>query len=128
MKTHSAVMAAALIAIVAIAAGAHHSAAPFDTSTEKTIEGTVKQFDWTNPHTWVWLDVPKAGGGVETWGIEGMSPNYLARRGWSKNTLKVGDKVSAVIRPMKDGSPGGMFVSVKLASGQVMRMTGEPTQ
>ena len=116
-----------VIALASIAA-AHHSAAPFDTTKSKTISGAVNKVQWTNPHTWVWVDVPNAKGGVDTWGIEGMSPNYLERRGWSKNTLKPGDKVSVDIRPLKDGSNGGMFVQATLATGKVMKMTGEPTE
>jgi hypothetical protein len=118
----------ALLLVWAAAARAHHSAAPFDTTKTQTITGTVKQLQWTNPHTWVWVDVPNGRGGIDTWGIEGMSPNYLARRGWSKNTLKVGDKITVDLRPMKDGSPGGMFVQATLADGKVMKMTGEPTE
>jgi hypothetical protein len=106
---------------------AHHSAAPFDLGTQKTINGTVKQVDWTNPHTWVWIDVPNDKNGVDTWGFEGMSPNYLGRRGWTKSTLKPGDKISIVYRPLKDGSNGGMFVSAQRPNGQVLRMTGEVT-
>ena len=116
-----------VIALASIAA-AHHSAAPFDTTKSKTISGAVNKVQWTNPHTWVWVDVPNAKGGVDTWGIEGMSPNYLERRGWSKNTLKPGDKVSVYIRPLKDGSNGGMFVQATLASGKIMKMTGQPTE
>ena len=120
----------ALILVIAAAsiATAHHSFAPFDITKSKTITGTVKEVQWTNPHTWVWVDVPNSKGGVDTWGIEGMSPNYLARRGWSKNTLKVGDKISVDVRPMKDGSNGGMFVQATLANGKIMKMTGEPTE
>ena len=70
---------------------AHHSFSMFDMKTMKTITGTVKQFEWTNPHTWLWIYVPNDKGEQEQWGIEGMSPNYLGRRGWSKNTLKPGD-------------------------------------
>jgi hypothetical protein len=122
------IVALTLILTSAAAAAAHHSAAPFDTTKSKTITGTVKQVQWTNPHTWVWVDVQNPQGGVDTWGIEGMSPNYLARRGWSKDTLKVGDKITVDIRPLKDGSPGGMFVQATLASGKIMKMTGEPTE
>src|SRR5213594_926494 len=64
--------------------------------------------------------------GVDTWGFEGMSPNYLGRRGWTKSTLKPGDKISIVYRPLRDGSHGGMFVSAQRPSGEVLRMTGEP--
>ena len=96
---------------------AHHSFSAFNTETEKTITGTVNRFEWTNPHTWVWVDVTENGKTV-TWGVEGMSPNYLARRGWSKNTFKPGDKVTLTIRPMRDGSAGGMFVRGVLADGK----------
>jgi hypothetical protein len=124
-------LAVAVTVIGAVTAGttvvAHHSFAPFDMATEKTIMGTVKQWDWTNPHTWLWLEVASDKGGVDTWGIEGMSPNYLARRGWSKSTLKSGDKITVVVRPMRDGSTGGMFVRATMPDGKVMLQTGQPT-
>jgi len=107
---------------------AHHSFAPFDMQAEKTVNGTVKQFDWTNPHTWIWLNVSDGKGGLETWAIEGMSPNYLGRRGWSKSTLKAGDKISIVVRPLRDGSKGGMFVRATLADGKALMQTGDPTE
>src|SRR5688572_21543680 len=100
----------AAITIAGVAADAHHSFAPFNLETEKTITGVVKIFEWTNPHTWLWVDVQNEKGVNETWGIEGMSPNYLGRRGWTKDTFKPGDKVSVTVRPMRDGSPGGMFM------------------
>ena len=111
------VLVAALLAVGAQAL-AHHSFSAFNTDVEKTIAGVVNRFEWTNPHTWVWVDVPDGNGKVVTWGVEGMSPNYLARRGWSKNTFKPGDKVTLTIRPMRDGSPGGMFVRGILADGK----------
>ena len=105
---------------------AHHSFAAFTMTSEKTIAGTVKQVDWTNPHTWIWVYVTNDQGTVETFGFEGMSPNYLARRGWSKSTLKPGDKVSVTFRPMRDGSNGGMFMTAKRPTGEVLTMTGLP--
>jgi hypothetical protein len=116
--------AAAAAMLAGTPALAHHSFAMFDMSQEKTISGTVSDFQWTNPHSWIWLDVPTAGGGSEKWGVEGMSPNFLERRGWSKNTLKVGDKVSVVIHPVKNGDKGGSFVRVTLPDGKVMDMMG----
>ena len=116
------------IAIGGASVSAHHSFAPFDMQAEKTISGTIKQFDWTNPHTWIWVNVPDGHGGVETWGIEGMSPNFLGRRGWTKSSLKAGDKVTLVIRPLRDGSKGGMFVRATLADGKVLMPTGDPTE
>ena len=132
MKTQQAIISI-ILTIVFIAAGAsvaaaHHSAAPFDTTTSKTISGTVKQVDWTNPHTWVWVDVPNSRGSVDTWGFEGMSPNYLGRRGWTKTTLRPGDKITIAFRPLRDGSNGGMFVSATRPDGKLLRMTGEPTE
>ena len=106
---------------------AHHSFAPFDLRSEKTVTGTVKRLDWTNPHTWVWVDVPNEQGGTDTWGFEGMSPNYLARRGWTKSTLKPGDTISVVFRPLRDGSKGGSFMNAKFPDGRVLTMTGAPT-
>ena len=89
-------------------------------TAQKSIEGTVKKVDWTNPHVWVWVDVPTTGGGSETYGFEGMSPNYLARRGWSRTTLQTGMKVTVQYRPLKDGKPGGMLVSAKLPTGLLL--------
>jgi len=106
---------------------AHHSYAAFDVTTQKEISGTVKKFDWTNPHTWVWIDVSNDHGGVDTWGFEGMSPNFLARRGWNRSTLKPGDKITVTFRPMKNGDKGGMWVTGKRPDGEVLLMGGAIT-
>ena len=121
------IIAAGLIAGGAGLALAHHSFAAFDVSTQRTVTGTIKKFDWTNPHTWVWLDVVNEQGAVETWGIEGMSPNYLARRGWTRTTLKAGDKITVTVRPMKNGEKGGMFVNANRPGGETLVMGGEIT-
>lgn len=122
-------MLAGLIAAAAGVAAAHHGFAVFDTSTQKTITGTVKEFQWTNPHTWVWLDVPNDKGGVDTWGFEGMSPNFLGRRGWSRNSLKPGDKITVTYFALKDGKAGGAFLSCKLPNGEELSMwKGSPTE
>jgi len=105
---------------------AHHSYAMFDMSQTVTLQGTIRDFQWTNPHSWIWIDVADASGTVQQWGIEGMSPNYLARRGLSKRTLKPGDKVSVNIHPLKGADRGGSFLSVTLADGTVMRQSGGP--
>jgi hypothetical protein len=122
-----AILAAVSLAVMGVeAAWGHHSFAMFDATHERTLSGTIKEFQWTNPHTWVWLDVPKANGAAaEEWGIEGMSPNFLGRRGWSKDTLKPGEKVTIVIHPLKGGSKGGSFLKVTLPDGSVMDMMGD---
>ena len=115
-----------LLLVAGGTASAHHSFAPFDLTKEKTITGTVSKFEWTNPHSWVWVDVPNEKGGVDSWAVEGMSPNYLARRGWTKTTLKPGDKVTMSVRPLKSGENGGMFVRATLADGRVLTQSGQP--
>lgn len=120
-------LAAALMGIlVTSAAWAHHSFSMFNNTKEETLTGTVKEFQWTNPHTFTFVDVTAADGKVETWGLEGMSPNYLGRRGWTKRTLKPGDKISVSIYPLKDGLKGGMFLRAKLADGTEKVMFGTP--
>jgi hypothetical protein len=110
------------LAVLAAAAGpalAHHSTAVFD--MEKTVEitGTVQDFQWTNPHTWTNVSV-EGGDGAAIYGLEGMSPNYLGRNGWTKHTLKPGDKLTFAIHPLKDGRKGGFMVSAKFPDGTVL--------
>jgi hypothetical protein len=108
------------------AASAHHSFSVFDTQHEETIEGDIVEFQWTNPHTWTWLDVKGPDGKVARWGLEGMSPNYLGRRGWSKSTFKPGDHVKAVIFPLKSGEPGGTLLRATLPDGTQVVNFGRP--
>ena len=105
---------------------AHHSFAVFDMTAEKTITGVVSKFEWTNPHTFIFVDVTNDKGVTETWAIEGMSPNYLGRRGWSKNSVKPGEKITMSIRPLKEGKPGGMFIRAQIGD-RVLMPTGTPT-
>jgi hypothetical protein len=115
-------------AVIAVATlSAHHSFAPFNMQGEKTLVGTITKFDWTNPHTWVWLNVPNDKGGVDLWGVEGMSPNYLGRRGWTKTTFKPGDKATIVVHPARDGSFAGIFVGATLANGRKLTFAANDT-
>ena len=113
------------VVIGSVELSAHHSFAAFDMSKEQTITGVVSRFDWTNPHTFIWVDVTNDKGVVETWAIEGMSPNYLGRRGWSKNSVKPGDKITVSIRPLKEGKTGGMFIRAQIGD-RVLMPTGAP--
>jgi len=114
-----------LLCGVATLAWSHHAAAPvFDMNAEKTVMGAVKQVDWTNPHIWIWLDVQNASGQVETWGFEGMSPNFLARRGWTRTSLLPGMRITVTFRPLPDGKAGGMFMTGKLEDGKVLTSAG----
>ena len=116
----------ALLLALMLPAFAHHSFSMFDNSKEVTLTGTIKEFQWTNPHTFTWVDVTNDAGVVETWAIEGMSPNYLGRRGWSKNSLKPGDKLSVIIFPLKEGQKGGTFLRCTLADGKQLVMFAQP--
>lgn len=119
MKTRTAVALGMLGLALAGPAMAHHAFAMFDTSREVTLDGTVKEFQWTNPHTWVQLLVKDSAGKEVEWSIEGSSPNNLARFGWTRNSLKSGDHVQAVVHPLKDGSIGGSLVKITV-NGQVV--------
>jgi hypothetical protein len=95
---------------------AHHSMAMFDITRNVTLEGTVKELQWTNPHVWIQLLVPDPATGKETeWSIESDSPNVLTRRGWTRKSIKAGDKAVAVIHPLKSiASNGGSLASVSV--------------
>jgi len=111
---------ALLVLLVAGSALAHHSPVQFDRTKRVTITGTVKEFNWTNPHASIQLLVPNGKGVAETWGVEMNSPNNLVKQGWKSNILKFGDKVSVVVNPLRTGEHGGIFVSIKLADGRVL--------
>lgn len=108
--------AAAAVALVA-PAHPHHSFAMFDLSRSITISGTVSKFEWTNPHSWLWLTVQDDKGGSQQWGIETGSPSMLQRRGMQRTTFKPGDKVSIELHPMRDGLPGGNFMKATFPDG-----------
>jgi hypothetical protein len=114
---------AALSATV-LPVAAHHSFSVFNTSETKTVTGTVKQIDWTNPHIWLWVDVTNDKGGVDVYAFEGMSPNFLERRGWTRTTLKAGDKITVDYNPLRDGKNGGMFRTGRMENGKTLTMGG----
>jgi hypothetical protein len=117
-------IAVAAIVTASAPAAAHHSFAVFDMSAQKTVTGTIKKVDWTNPHIWIWIDVANGKGGTDVFGFEGMSPNFLERRGWKRTTLKNGETITVVYRPLRDGTNGGMFMSTKLPDGTALTMGG----
>jgi len=94
-------------------ASAHHSFALFDMSKSVSLEGTVKQFDWTNPHSWIRLAVPGANNRDEEWIIELPAAATLARDGWNKNYLKPGERIAVRVNPLKNGMKGGALQSFR---------------
>ena len=99
---------------------AHHSPAAFDRTKEVKLVGTVKEFRWQNPHTWIEVIVPDEKGKDVVWGVELTSPTYLIRAGWKSNIIKPGDKVTVVVNPVRSGEPSGIFKSLTLADGRVL--------
>jgi hypothetical protein len=107
------ILAAAVSA--AVPASAHHSFAMFEPTKTLTFKGTVKTFQWTNPHVILWVLVqPDGGGAAQEWSLETTSPGVLTRSGWTRQSLKAGDRVSVVLSPLRDGSHGGSLNSVTL--------------
>jgi len=90
-------------------AAAHHSFALFDSTKSVRLEGTVSKFEWTNPHSWIFLDVPGAQNIAEQWIIELPAAGVLAAEGWNKNFVKAGEKIIVRIRPLKSGQRGGLL-------------------
>ena len=99
---------------------AHHSNVAFAVETVLTANGTVKQWQWSNPHTWLIMDVDDGKGGKVEWAMEGRAPGVLLRAGWSRSVLKAGDKVTVHYSPSKDGSKVGMIARVTMADGKVL--------
>jgi hypothetical protein len=102
-----------LIAIAAAAApaAAHHSFALFDVNKTVSLEGRVSSFEWSNPHSWIKLEVPNEQKAVDEWLIELPSAGALAREGWNKNYIKVGERLILRVNPLKDGRKGGSLQS-----------------
>ena len=120
-------MAAALAAgVVAFGpAFAHHSNSMYEPVITMTLKGSVKTFQWTNPHVVIWVVVqPDGGGEPQEWGVETTSPGVLTRNGWAHNSIKAGDRVSVEFKPLRDGSHGGFLKSITLLdTGQTFTAT-----
>ena len=118
---------AVLLALGSFPLLAHHSFAMFDQTREVTLKGKVVDFQWTNPHAFIHIEVPAADGkGMETWEIELNSPNNLKRQGWSSTAIKSGDQITLLANPLRDTTKkGGLFIKLTRADGSVL---GEATR
>lgn len=120
MKASKSVVALGLLVAGAGSIEAHHSYAAFDLDKTVQVTGVVKEWRWVNPHSYVVLTVEGADGTATDAVLEANGPGYLARQGWKRDSMKAGDKITAMIHPMRAGTPGGDLVSVTLPSGQVL--------
>lgn len=112
-------VAAALLFLQAAPSVAHHSGAMFDRTRTLTLTGVVKEFQFTNPHSWLIVDVPQKDGTVKTWGFEAEGPSTLMRAGIHKNSLMPGTKVTITTHPMKDGTPAGTWMKLVTSDGKM---------
>jgi hypothetical protein len=116
------ITAAALIATAPLAA--HHGAATFDTGKELTMDGTVTEWVWSNPHCFLKFDVTEKDGTVKHWTVETSNPPDMVNRGWSRRSFKGGEKVKVVVEPVKSGNPVGRLLTVTFADGKVLSTRG----
>jgi hypothetical protein len=118
----------ALIAGVSLVATAplvaHHGAATFDTGKELTMDGTVTEWVWSNPHCFLKFDVTEKDGTVRHWTVETSNPPDMVNRGWSRRSFKGGEKVKVIVEPVKSGNPVGRLLTVTFADGKVLSTRG----
>ena len=111
-------LAAVALIGVALEAAAHHSGAMFDDKKEVTVTGVVKEFQYTNPHSWLIVDVTNADGSVTTWGFEAEGPSTLTRAGIRKSDFAPGTKLTITGHPMKDGRPAAAWMNATREDGK----------
>jgi hypothetical protein len=124
VKHISFVMMIGVLIIAARPAAAHHSYAMFDASKVVTLDATVKEFQWSNPHSWLQVMVANGKGDAEEWSLEMGPLVVLHRSGWKPQSLQPGDKVKVSLNPLRDGSHGGRLISVALPDGQTLSGQG----
>lgn len=103
---------------------AHHSTTVFDSSKTATVTGTVAKFDWTNPHVFVWIEVPSVSGRRDLYAFETESPSVLESAGWNRTVLKAGDTITIDYAPRRDGGNGGRLILGRLADGRALSGRG----
>ena len=116
---------AGMLMAAALPVAAHHSfSAEFDATKQVTLDGTVVQMEWVNPHSWLTIDVPKVDGTVERWHIEGGSPSVLLRLGWNRNSLPTGTKIKVIAFQAKDGAFRASSRDIEFPDGRKMNLGG----
>lgn len=109
-----------ILAMAVAPVDAHHSFAMFDMTKISTIEGTVQKFEWSNPHSWLFVETMGPDGAATTYGFEMQSVGELLRRGWTKIAVRPGDKIKVSFHPFRDGSPAGQFQNVWTSDGTLI--------
>ena len=109
---------------IAVPAYAHHTASMFAMDKEVVLNGTVKEFQYTNPHSWIQVMVPGATGTPVEWSIETQAPIVLLRAGIKPTSFQPGDKITIRLHPLKDGGAGGELIDAKKEDGSVVSLRG----
>ena len=120
MNAYAKIAAVAAILVPAVPTAAHHSNSAYQVDQIVTLEGTVKEWRWMNPHTWLYITVEGEGGQTKEWAVEGRPPGILGRAGWSSTILKPGERVTVHASPAKNGDPEGIIARVTKADGTVL--------
>src|SRR6266566_5863016 len=127
MNTKALTLGMIFSAAILAPAAAHHSFAMFDADKTVTMKGTVKQLEWTNPHSWLRIMiVDQTIGKPVQWALEMGPPARQLQRGWKPDSLKPGDPVTVNMHPLKDGSRGGQLVDATLPDGRTVGGAGAP--
>ena len=126
MQFRSLVVAIAALGCCSVV-NAHHSFAVFDREKLTTLTGTVREWKWANPHTWLTVVIRKADGTDEEWALVGSSPNMMSRWGWNAADIKVGDKVTVDVHPARDGRTIGQIQTTFLTDGKILGDPGGQT-
>ena len=116
----TALLVSGVFVLTSGAAIAHHSFAMFDQENPIELEGSVQEFKYTSPHTFILLQVKEKDGGTTVWNLEGGAPSNLVRDGWSSKSLKPGDEIRLMVEPLRSGAPGGAWNAskIKLKNGE----------
>ena len=116
--SRSALVLSSAVAVLALPAFAHHSHGNYNMTEYTYLEGKVTEVAWMNPHTWIYIEVPAENGEAVLWAMEGGSPNALTRRGWSRESVQVGDTIKARCHQLRDGSNGCLLGFVTPEGGE----------
>ena len=121
----AALLVSSALALMSGAAPAHHSFAMFDQDNPIELEGTVQEFKFSSPHSFILLRVKEQDGNVTVWNLEAGSPTALSREGWTAKTIKAGDEVRVTVEPLRSGAPGGAWNvnKIKYKDGQPIAVT-----
>lgn len=125
MKVRVLSFAGMAAALMTVPVSAHHSFAMFDAEKTITLNGMVKELEWTNPHMWLYVMAPDQGGKIQEYPLEMQGPGQSVKNGWKQDSVKPGDKVTVEMHPLKTGARGGQLMTVVLPSGQKLNVTGK---